>query len=254
MTTAEKAAQRAAKRERILRGAIKVFAQKGFHSCRVSEIARAAGVADGTIYLYFKSKDDILISLFEDRMDALCRAIERETSAVDGPSDRLQRIVDVQLGTVKEHRDLAEVVSINLRQSNRFLKQFAAPRFNRYLDLIAAVVADGQKRGAFRADVSPRVFACALFGALDGLILTWVLGRGGPERLARAGASAATILIEGIRKPGASGTTPCEARTGRVPRAKPATSEPAPGGRPSSPRDRLPQRAAGRPRGKGGNP
>lgn len=191
---------RAKKRERILKAAVRVFARHGFYVSRVSQIARAAGVADGTIYLYFRNKDDILISIFEDRIDALCRLVEKETADLADPSLKLRRIVDLQLGTVRKHRDLAEVVSINLRQSNRFLKQFAAPKFNRYLDLIADVVTAGQQRGMFRSDISPRVFACAMFGALDGLTLTWVIGKSAPERLKRAAEGAATILIEGIRK------------------------------------------------------
>jgi TetR/AcrR family fatty acid metabolism transcriptional regulator len=191
---------RAKKRERILRAAVRVFARHGFYVSRVSQIAKAAGVADGTIYLYFRNKDDILISIFEDRIDALSTAVEQETAEVADPAEKLRRIIDLQLGIVRRHRDLAEVITINLRQSNRFLKQYAAPKFNRYLDLIARVVEEGQGRGIFREDVSPRVFACALFGALDGLTLTWVIGRGRPERLERAAEAAATILIEGIRK------------------------------------------------------
>ncbi|MBI5502594.1 MAG: TetR/AcrR family transcriptional regulator [Deltaproteobacteria bacterium] len=191
---------RARKRERILKAAIRVFARHGFFVSRVSQIAGAAGVADGTIYLYFHNKDDILISIFEDRIDALCAVIRKAVSELDDPAEKLRRVIELQLGIVRRHRDLAEVLSINLRQSTRFLKQFAAPKFNRYLDLIAEIVREGQQKGIFREDVSPRVFACSLFGALDGLTLTWVIGKGKPERLQRAADAAATILIEGIRK------------------------------------------------------
>jgi TetR/AcrR family fatty acid metabolism transcriptional regulator len=191
---------RAKKRERILRAAVRVFSRSGFYVSRVSQIAKAAGVADGTIYLYFRNKDDILISIFEDRIDALSDAVEKETANLADPAEKLRRIIELQLGLVRKHRDLAEVITINLRQSNRFLKQYAAPKFNHYLDLIARVVVEGQRKGLFREDVSPRVFACSLFGALDGLTLTWVIGKGKPERLERAAEAAATILIEGIRK------------------------------------------------------
>lgn len=191
---------RTKKRERILRAAVRVFARHGFYVARVSQIAKAAGVADGTIYLYFRNKDDILISIFEDRIDALRAAVQRATATTDDPSEKLRRIIELQLGIVRQHRDLAEVITINLRQSNRFLKQYAAPKFNAYLDLIAQVVSEGQRRGMFREDVSPRVFACSLFGALDGLTLTWVIGKGTPERLRRAADGAGTILIEGIRR------------------------------------------------------
>ncbi|MBI5490465.1 MAG: TetR/AcrR family transcriptional regulator [Deltaproteobacteria bacterium] len=191
---------RARKRERILKAAIHVFARHGFFVSRVSQIADAAGVADGTIYLYFHNKDDILISIFEDRIDALCTVIRKAVADLDDPAEKLRRVIDLQLGIIRRHRDLAEVLSINLRQSTRFLKQFAAPKFNRYLDLIAEIVREGQQKGIFREDVGPRVFACSLFGALDGLTLTWVIGKGRPERLQRAADAAATILIEGIRK------------------------------------------------------
>ncbi len=188
------------KRERILEAAVRVFARKGFFLSRVAEIAAAAGVADGTIYLYFKNKDDLLISIFEDRIDALCDAVEAKLAGIADPAEKLRRIIDIQLGIVAEHRDLAEVLTINLRQSSRFLKQYAAPKFNRYLDVIAGVVSEGQDAGVFRRDVPPRHFARVLFGALDGMTLTWVIGKGAPERLEKAAASAATILIEGIRE------------------------------------------------------
>jgi TetR/AcrR family fatty acid metabolism transcriptional regulator len=194
------------KRERILQSAIRVFAKKGFYNTRVSEIARTAGVADGTIYLYFKNKDDILISIFTDRIGTLNDEMLRQLASLGSPSEKIQRIVSVQLGLLRGHKDLAEVITINLRQSNRFLKQYAAPGFNRYLDIIAGVVQEGQERGEFRTDVSPRVAACSLFGALDGLTLTWVLGSRDADRLARAGQQVAHIFIEGLRATEQAGT------------------------------------------------
>ena len=196
----------AEKRERILQSAIKVFARKGFYNTRVSEIARTAGVADGTIYLYFKNKDDILISLFNDRIGKLNDEMERQLATLGSPSEKVKRIVSIQLGLLRGHKDLAEVITINLRQSNRFLKQYAAPGFNRYLDIIAAVIQEGQESGDFRQDVSPRVAACSLFGALDGLSLTWVLGTRDADRLARAGQQVSHIFIEGLRVPESTGT------------------------------------------------
>lgn len=189
----------AEKRERILQSAIKVFARKGFYNTRVSEIARTAGVADGTIYLYFKNKDDILISIFTDRIGKLNDEMERQLATLETAGEKIQRIVSIQLGLLRGHKDLAEVITINLRQSNRFLKQYAAPGFNRYLDIIAGVIQGGQEEGDFRKDISPRVAACSLFGALDGLTLTWVLGSRDADRLARAGQQVAGVFIEGLK-------------------------------------------------------
>jgi TetR/AcrR family fatty acid metabolism transcriptional regulator len=188
------------KRERILQSAIKVFARKGFYNTRVSEIARQAGVADGTIYLYFKNKDDILISIFTDRIGKLNDEMERQLSQLPTPAAKIERIVSIQLGLLRGHKDLAEVITINLRQSNRFLKQYAAPGFNRYLDIIAAVIQEGQDQGEFTTEVSPRVAACALFGALDGVTLTWVLGTRDDDRLSRAGKQVTRLFIEGLHE------------------------------------------------------
>src|SRR5579859_2577292 len=156
------------KRERILDAAVRVFASRGFHATRVSDVASAAGVADGTIYLYFKSKDALLVSLFESRVERLLTFLETELPRAARPSDKLKRIVEVQLGLLEGERDLAEVVTVILRQSTKLMKEYAAPRFNAYLDVIARVVAEGQAAGDLRKDISPHLAARAIFGALDG--------------------------------------------------------------------------------------
>ena len=199
----DKAKRGADKRERILRAAIKVFARKGFYATRVSEIAKAAGVADGTIYLYFKNKDDVLVSIFEDRITKLLAFLRAEIEKADGIEDKVRVVVELQLGLLEEQRDLAEVVTVNLRQSSRLLKQYAAPLFTEYLELIASVIADGQREGVLREDVSPRVVARGLWGALDGVALTWALGgsKGGkPETLRRAATQIASVFLEGLKR------------------------------------------------------
>jgi TetR/AcrR family fatty acid metabolism transcriptional regulator len=188
------------KRERILQAAIKVFAKNGFYATRVSEIAKAAGVADGTIYLYFKSKDDVLITIFEDGINRLL-VILREVAESDEPfENRITRIIELQLGLLEEQRDLAEVITVNLRQSSRLLKQYATPLFMQYIDVIAGVVREGQEKGAFRPDLNPRVVARSLFGALDAILLTWALGEGDPAALRKAAAHCASLFLEGLRK------------------------------------------------------
>jgi TetR/AcrR family fatty acid metabolism transcriptional regulator len=186
------------KRERILRGAVKVFAKKGFYASRVAEIARAAGVADGTIYLYFKNKDDVLTSLFEDRIARLLTLLREEVERTEGAQQRVRRIVEFQLGLLEGERDLAEVITVNLRQSTRLLKQYATKRFLEYLDLMAHVVAEGQHAGEIRDDVSPRIMARAIFGAMDGIAMTWALGNAEAGGLKRAASQLADVLITGL--------------------------------------------------------
>ena len=196
---AKKRAPATDKRERIQQAANKVFARKGFYATRVSEIAKAAGVADGTIYLYFENKDDVLVSIFQDGigqlLDFLKEVIERHESV----EEQIKRIIELQLGQLEAQRDLAEVITVNLRQSSRLLKQYAAPLFMEYLELIGGVIAQGQKEGVFRKDLNPKVAARALYGALDGLTLTWALHDGDPASLRKAASQFASLFLEGIK-------------------------------------------------------
>jgi TetR/AcrR family transcriptional regulator, fatty acid metabolism regulator protein len=194
------------KRERILRAAVQVFARKGFYASRVSEIAKAAGVADGTIYLYFKSKDELLTSLFEDRIVRLLELLRRECAAVETGPERVRRLIEFQLGLLEGERDLAEVITVNLRQSTRLLKQYATKRFAEYLDLMASVIADAQRAGELRDDLSPRIVARVIFGALDGIAMTWALGNAEPGGLKRAASQLSEVLLSGMlpRSSGAS--------------------------------------------------
>ena len=198
-STAKKPKGSPDKRDRILKAAIKVFAKNGFYATRVSEIAKAAGVADGTIYLYFKNKDDVLITIFQDGIQQLL-VILREVASSGQPFDeRITHIIELQLGLLEEQRDLAEVITVNLRQSSSLLKQYAAPLFMEYIDVIAGLVREGQKEGAFRKDINSRVVARSLFGALDAILLTWALGEADPASLRKAASHCASLFLEGLR-------------------------------------------------------
>src|ERR1700679_24787 len=186
------------KRERILDAAVRVFAKKGFHATRVSEVAKAAGVADGTIYLYFKSKDQLLVSLFEDRVERLLTFLQTEIPPTAGAAEKLRRIIELQLGLLEGERDLAEVITVILRQSTKLMKEYAAPKFTAYLDAIARVVADGQANGELRGDVSPHLAARAIFGALDGITMTWALGKADRGGLVRASGQLAELVLRGL--------------------------------------------------------
>ncbi len=187
------------KRERILKAAIRVFARKGFYSTRVSEIAKAAGVADGTIYLYFKNKDDVLISIFQDRISKLLEVLGDAISKASGFEEKLRVVVDIQLGLLDGSRDLAEVVTVNLRQSSRLLKQFGAPLFGKYLEMVAGVFEDGQAQGVVRSDLNARVLARALWGALDAIALGWALGGGDEQMMRRSAHQVADTFLGGVR-------------------------------------------------------
>jgi TetR/AcrR family fatty acid metabolism transcriptional regulator len=186
------------KRERILSAAVRVFAKNGFYATRVSEVAKAAGVADGTIYLYFKSKEELLVSLFEDRVERLLSYMKKELPKNASAKDRLRAVIEMQLGLLEGERDLAEVITVILRQSTKLMKEYAHPRFLAYLDSIARIIQEGQASGEFRKDMSPHLVARATFGALDGIALTWALGRAEQGALRRSAGQLAELFLRGL--------------------------------------------------------
>jgi TetR/AcrR family fatty acid metabolism transcriptional regulator len=165
------------KREAILKAATQVFARNGFFQSQVADVARAAGVAAGTVYLYFRSKDDLLVSLFERTMR---EAIAEGRAALEGigdPRERLMRIATLHLERLGRDRDLAVVFQVELRQSTKFMERFSATLLRDYLGLIRETLAAGQASGQFRADLNPTIAAKVFFGALDEMATNWILSR-----------------------------------------------------------------------------
>lgn len=163
------------KRERILRAAIQVFAEKGFFQAKISEIATVAEVADGTIYLYFDNKDDLLIQVFEEIMVRFIEGLKVALEGSEEASDRIRRVIEHHFSMVEAHPDIAAVIAVELRQSPKFMKEYKNPKFAQYMRSIAAIIEEGVRMGTFRGDVDPIIAARALFGMLDEVVLSWVL-------------------------------------------------------------------------------
>ena len=187
------------KREQILRAALRAFAKKGFYNTRVSEIAGEAGVADGTIYLYFKSKDDILISLFEDRMEWINERLRCELESCDGSVvEQLRNFVHLHFRLAVEHRDLAEFITVELRQSAKFVKEYENPRFADYLKMLHAIIEKGQRHNVVRSDLDSRLITRALFGALDEVLLQLALAKEPPADVSNEARQIAELFIDGL--------------------------------------------------------
>jgi TetR/AcrR family transcriptional regulator, fatty acid metabolism regulator protein len=165
------------KREAILRAAIKVFAQKGYFSSKVADIASEAGIADGTVYLYFKSKDEILHSIFDRAMEEFIAEGKREINEISDVKDKLRRIATLHLEKLGADRDLAIVFQVELRGSTKFMEEFSAAGFAGYLDIIRATFAEGQQQGLFRKDLKPIICAKIFYGALDEMVTNWILSK-----------------------------------------------------------------------------
>lgn len=188
------------KRDTILRAATQVFARNGFFQSQVADVARAAGVAAGTVYLYFRNKDDLLVSLFERTMR---EAIAEGRAALDGVDDsraRLTRIARLHLERLGRDRDLAVVFQVELRQSTKFMERFSSTYLRDYLGLIRETIADGQAIGAFRRDVNPTIAAKVFFGALDEMATNWVLSRRRYSLIAEAEA-VVDLFVGGVGTP-----------------------------------------------------
>ena len=166
-----------AKRDAILRAAIDVFAERGFFNAQVADVARAAGVAAGTVYLYFKSKDDLLVSIFERSMREGLTKGRAAVADESDPRERLLRLARAHLARLGRDRNLAIVFQVELRQSTKFMERFSATLLRDYLGLIREAVADGQREGLFRSDVKATAMAKMLFGALDEMATNWILSR-----------------------------------------------------------------------------
>lgn len=197
---AGRGAQRPDKREAILDAATHVFAQRGFFQAQVADVARAAGVAAGTVYLYFRGKDDVLASIFERTMRGAVVEARALATALDDPIERLRWLAHLHLGRLGRDRDLAVVFQVELRQSTKFMARFSAAQLREYLGIIRDAVADGQSTGRVRRDVNPTLAAKMLFGALDEMATDWILSRR-PRRLEASADPVIDIFVSGIAPP-----------------------------------------------------
>jgi TetR/AcrR family fatty acid metabolism transcriptional regulator len=163
------------KRAAILRAAIEVFARNGYFNSKVADIARAAGVADGTVYLYFKSKEEILHSIFEQTMADAVRTGRERVAQFQDPREKLRSIARTHLELLGRDRDLAVVVQVELRGTTKFMEEFSAAGVSEYLQDIRAVIEEGQAAGHFRPGINAIIAAKILYGALDEMATNWIL-------------------------------------------------------------------------------
>lgn len=163
------------KYERIIEAAIKVFSQKGFHKSRISDIAEEAKVADGTIYLYFKNKDDLLITIFESKLKEIIDVFSKAIKEEPDPIFKLARFICLYFSMMEQHPDLASILTVELRQSHKFMKEYTPQKFGEFLKLITDIVIEGKDKNLFREDVLPGVVKRGLFGAMNEMETFWML-------------------------------------------------------------------------------
>ncbi len=196
--------RRSETRARIIEAAIGVFAEKGYRAARVADIARAAGVADGTIYIYFRNKESLLLTIFEEKMEDLLVSLDAALEGVEAPLEQIAVFVRFHFEQMREHPALAQVFQVELRQSSTFLRDYRPEQLWRYLAVLEGMIHRGQEVGVVRPGVEPFLVKWAIFGALDEMSIQWVLARRRDRfNLDRATDQVLEIFLKGICQPAA---------------------------------------------------
>ena len=185
------------KPQQIIEAAVRVFARKGYYNSRVSDIASEAGIAAGTIYLYFKTKDDILVTLFRDKMAEFVGTLRKAIADEPDAASKVRRLVALHFCMLEENPELAEVVQVELRQGQKFFRGASSQEIGAYFALIGSVLEEGMAEGRFRSSLPVKVATKMLFGAMDQMATSWVLGKRG-YRLVDTADAVAEIFLQGI--------------------------------------------------------
>src|SRR5712691_13281022 len=183
--------------QQIIEAAVRGFARTGYYYSRVSDIAREAGLAAGTIYLYFKTKDDILVTLFRDKMADFVDTVRKAIAVEPDAASKVRRLVSLHFRILEDNPDLAEVVQVELRQGQKFFRGASSQEIGAYFALIGSVLQEGIAAGQIRPDLPVKIATKMLFGAMDQMATSWVLGKRG-YRLTETAEAVASIFLRGV--------------------------------------------------------
>ena len=204
MKTATNRVEKNHKYHQILEAAVKIFASQGFHQSTVAEIAKEAGVADGTIYLYFKNKDDILVQFFSYRAKQVFESFREEVDRAQTSLDKLRNVVRRHLAEFQRDRDGAVVYQVETHQNSRLAEAQIREMSQMYRDLISEIVEQGQQEGTIRKDLYVGLVKRFIIGAVDEVINTWLHSDGKYDLVSMAG-PLTELFIKGIGSGNATG-------------------------------------------------
>ena len=185
------------KRERILRAAVDVFAEHGYFNAKVSQIAKTAGVADGTIYLYFDGNEYLLVTIFREHTRNYLQSLEQSMANINRAEERLRIAIRHHLETLGRDRSLAVVSQVELRHSLKFMSLLSQQEVADYLNMIRKIVEHGQEQGVFRRNVHPQLVAKSVFGILDEMVTSWMLSEKDYD-LAAQSEQVADLILTGL--------------------------------------------------------
>ena len=174
-----------------------MFARKGYYNARVSDIAKEAGIAAGTIYLYFRTKDDILVTLFREKMTEFVGTVRKAIADEPDAVAKLRRLIHLHFELLEGRPELAEVVQVEQRQGQKFFRGASAHEISSYFALIGSVLEEGVAEGRLRPTLPVKIATKTLFGAMDQMATSWVLGKRGYQ-LADTADAVADIFLQGV--------------------------------------------------------
>lgn len=163
------------KYKQIIDAAVKVIAENGYHGSQVSKIAKQAGVADGTIYLYFKNKDDILVSVFQEKMGQFIGKITEQINTKKRADDQLLKLIEMHFLQLENDRDLAVVTQLELRQSDIQLRTQINQVLKSYFNVLDGIIEEGIEDHLFQQNLNVRLVRQMIFGTIDEIVTNWVM-------------------------------------------------------------------------------
>jgi AcrR family transcriptional regulator len=186
------------KRRLLLDAAVRVFARRGYHACRVGDITEEAGVAHGLLYHYFKSKDEVLDAVFRDAWGDVLEAFRGIEESDEAPREQLSHAAAILLRSWRRDPDLVRVLVREIGRTPQV--QTKADQFGRAFTSIERIVARGQEQGVFRADLDARLLAWIFYGAIEEILTGWVLGQlpDGDGDVERAERTVVDVVCEGM--------------------------------------------------------
>lgn len=185
------------KYKQIIDAAVVVIAENGYHQAQVSKIAKQAGVADGTIYLYFKNKEDILISMFQEKLGVFISNIDEEMARVTSAKEKMLVLIRKHFEILFEDKHLAIVTQLELRQSNKEIRYKINDVLKGYLKLVDSILVAGVEQGEFHEDLDVRLARHMVFGTLDEIVTTWVMNEQKYNLVEQAG-PVHELIIKGL--------------------------------------------------------
>jgi TetR/AcrR family fatty acid metabolism transcriptional regulator len=190
-----------AKRRQIMEAAVRAFARKGYHSCRVGEIAEEAGVAYGLVYHYFGSKEEVLEEIFRHTWTQMLARIREVAGSGEPAVEQVRKVTALLLRTWRRDPDLVRVLVREVTRSPEQLKRQIDEIGHAY-QALEEIVVNGQKSGEFRDDLDSKVAAIVWYGALEEVLTGWVMGQlpDGDEDIEKAEHDVSTLMSDGLLK------------------------------------------------------